>query len=69
MEIHENKKDNIIPEPIVAVRHNHDGFYDVSRFTTYFAFGLHGRKRGKKKGNSLFYIFLFQYFSMSQPQK
>ena len=33
MEIHENKKDDIIPEPIVAVWHNDDGFYDVTRFT------------------------------------
>ena len=33
MEIHENKKDDIIPEPIVAVRHKDDGFYDVTRFT------------------------------------
>ena len=33
MEIHVNKKDNIIPEPIVAVWHNDDGFYDVTHFT------------------------------------
>ena len=33
MEIHENKKDDIIPEPIVAVWHNDDGFYDDTRFT------------------------------------